>query len=148
VKHYMGVLSDKLTAQLGARAHNTVGRGGMGTEMVETRFPILNILDAIWVNAVPSAGPGTPYTTASRINIIVASTDPAALDYWASKQILLQVAKMKGYSGVSSMDPDNTASGSFGHWLRLSMEEITRAGYQATVDESYMNVYMANLQSP
>jgi len=148
VKHYMGVLSDKLTAQLGARAHNTVGRGGMGTEMVETRFPILNILDAIWVNAVPGAGPGTPYTTASRINVIVASTDPVALDYWASKQILLQVAKMKGYSGVSSIDPDNTASGSFGHWLRLSMEEITRAGYQATVDEPYMNVYMANLQSP
>jgi len=147
VKHYMGVVSDKLTAQLGARAHNTIRTGGMGTEMVETRFPVLNIVDAIWVNAVPGAGPSTPYATATRINLIVASTDPVALDYWASKHILVQTAKMKGYGGTDSMDPDNTASGSFGHWLRLSMEEIVRAGYQATVDESHMNVYIGNLQS-
>jgi len=37
--------SDKLTANLGARAHNTVGTGGMGTQMVETRFPTLNIIE-------------------------------------------------------------------------------------------------------
>lgn len=60
VKHYMGVGSDKLTAQLGSRAHNTVGTGGMGVEMVETRFPTLNIIDAIWVNAKPGSGPGHP----------------------------------------------------------------------------------------
>jgi len=145
VKHYMGVVSDKLTDQFGARAHGTVGRGGMGTEMVETRFPTLNILDAIWVNAVPGAGPSAPYTTATRVNVIAASTDPVALDYWASKYILLQVARIRGYSDVSTIDPDNTAPSSFGHWLRLAMQEITRYGYWATVDESYMNVYVASL---
>lgn len=47
VKHYMGVVSDKLTRQLGAAAHDTVATGGMGTQMVGTRLPVLNIIDAI-----------------------------------------------------------------------------------------------------
>ena len=147
VKHYMGVTSDKLTGQLGARAHNTVGTGGMGTEMVETRFPILNIVDAIWVNANPRGGPGTPYYAATRTNVIAASTDPVALDYWAAKNILLQAPHNRGYSDISSMDPDNTAPRAFGQWLRLSMQEISRAGYQTTVDEAHMNVYISQLQT-
>jgi uncharacterized protein (DUF362 family) len=117
----------------------------MGTEMVETRFPALNILDAIWVNAIPSNGPRTPYSAATKTGIIAASTDPVALDYWASKHILLQVARIKGYAGTSSMDPDYAASGSFGRWLRLSMQEIIGGGYKSTVEESRMNVYVVSL---
>lgn len=147
VKHYMGVVSDKLTRELGARSHNTVGRGGMGTEMVETRVPVLNVIDAIWVNARPSEGPGTPYERAKRVNVIAASIDPVALDYWAAKYILLQAAQIEGYGGVSSMDPNNEDSGSFGHWLRLSMEEIRRAGYQSTVEEASMNVHVHHFQT-
>ncbi len=143
VKHYMGVTSDKLTGQLGASSHGAIGAGGMGTELVETRFPMLNIVDAIWVNANPGGGPGTPYESATRTNVIAASTDPVALDYWAAKNILIPTARHLGYSTVSSIDPDNTTPHSFGHWLRLSMEEITRAGYQATVDEAHMNVYVS-----
>jgi len=145
VKHYMGVVSDKLTRSLGARAHNTVGKGGMGTEMVETRFPILNIIDAIWVNALPKRGPSTPYNIATRVNVIAASTDPVALDYWAAKYILMKVAELKGYGDRSSMDPDNLNPGSFGNWLRLSMNEIIRAGYQSTIEEDHMNVYISNI---
>jgi len=147
VKHYMGVVSDKLTRSLGARAHNTVGIGGMGTEIVETRFPVLNIIDAIWVNAVPRRGPGTPYNIAMRVNVIAASRDPVALDYWAAKYILMKVAELEGYSDLSTMDPDNTNRGSFGSWLRLSMDEITRAGYQSTMDEDHMNIYVSTLES-
>ncbi len=145
VKHYMGVTSDKLTGRLGASSHGAVGAGGMGTELAETRFPILNIVDAVWVNANPGGGPGAPYESATRTNIIAASTDPVALDYWAAKNILIPTARHLEQSAVSSIDPDNTASHSFGRWLRLSMEEITRAGYQATVDEARMNVYVANM---
>jgi hypothetical protein len=151
VKHYMGVPSDKLTAGLGSRTHDTVGSGGMGTLMVETRFPTLNILDAIWVNANPpsasarSVGPRTPYERATGVYAISASTDPVALDCWAAKHILLQVAP--GGVDASSMDPDQTGSGSFGAWLRLSMHEISGAGYQATVHEGQMNVYVERLDS-
>ena len=142
VKHYMGVVSDKLTRQLGTRSHDTVGRGGMGTEMVETRFPVLNIIDALWINANPAAGPRAPYDVATKTNVIAASTDPVALDYWAAKNVLLPASRGKGYSDVSPMDPDYLATGSFGQWLRLSMEELNLAGYQTTVDETRMNVYV------
>jgi len=145
VKHYMGMGSDKLTAQLGASAHSTVGTGGMGVEMVGTRFPLLNIIDAIWVNAKPGGGPRTPYDAATRADVIAASVDPVALDYWASKNILMQVARENEYGDLSLIDPDNTEQGSFGQWLRLSMEEIRKAGYQATIEESHMNVYVSEL---
>jgi len=145
VKHYMGVTSDKLTEQLGAGSHDAIGAGGMGTEMAETRFPILNIVDAIWVNANPGRGPGTTYGAATRTNTIAVSADPVALDYWAGKNILIPTANHLGHCAVSSIDPDNTAPHSFGRWLRLSMEEIARADYQATVDEAHMNVYVTHV---
>ena len=53
VKNYMGVPSDNLTAKMGSRTHNTVIKGGMGTEMAETRYPAITVLDAIWINAIP-----------------------------------------------------------------------------------------------
>ena len=145
VKHYMGVGSDKLTSQMGARSHDTIATGGMGTQMVGTRLPVLNIIDAIWVNANPGRGPRTPYDAATRANVIAASQDPVALDYWTAKHVLLQIAQNTGYTDTSSIDPDNTSTRAFGQWLRLSMEELNRDGYQATVDESRMNVYVSQL---
>lgn len=145
VKHYMGVCSDKLTERLGASTHSTVGTGGMGTEMVGTRFPTLNIIDAIWINANPGEGPRTPYDVAIQTNVIAGSTDPVVLDYWAAKHIILQATRNKGYSNVTSMDPDSLVQHSFGQWLRLSMNEINRVGYQTTVDENHMNVYVVHV---
>jgi hypothetical protein len=145
VKHYMGVVSDKLTAQAGARSHEMVGAGGMGTEMVGTRYPTLNVLDAIWVNAKPAGGPWTPYEAATQSGVIAAGIDPVAIDYWSAKNILMPLAKEKGYDGLPSIDPDNPDNKCFGRWLRLAMEEIKRSGYQATNDESRINVYLAGL---
>lgn len=144
VKHYMGVVSDKLT---GHNAHQSVGSGGMGTEMVETRMPTLNILDAIWINANPRRGPNTSYSEAKRVNVIMASTDPVALDYWATKHVLMQAAQNLSFKALSTIDPDNTPSGSFGEWLKLSLQEIKKAGHQATTNEDLMNVYVVNLSS-
>jgi uncharacterized protein (DUF362 family) len=143
IKHYMGVGSDRLSREAGGRAHNSVGSGGMGTEMAQTRFPDLNILDAIWINANPRGGPSTSYIEADQAGIIAASSDPVALDYWAAKNILMPAARQKGYDDLKSMDPDNTSPGSFGDWLRLSSAEIVEAGHQATVSEKNMNVYLA-----
>ena len=142
VKHYQGVVSDKLTASLGSRSHNTIAWGGMGTEMVETRFPVLNIIDAIWVNAVPLGGPATSYSRATNVKVIAASTDPVALDYWAAKRILCAVCEANGWGDTSSMDPDNRRSGEFGGWLRLSMEELNAAGYGFTCDEDRISVHV------
>jgi uncharacterized protein (DUF362 family) len=142
LKHYMGVPSDKLTQNLGYRIHDKVGTGAMGTMMVDTRYPTLNILDAIWINAKPNDGPRSQYKSAIETNIIAASIDPVALDYWASKEILCKTCEEIYGDDVSSMDPDNTRIGSFGYWLRLSMDVITDAGYQVTIDESKMNIFV------
>ena len=148
VKHYMGVPSDVVTSRISGQeldTHTTIGEGGMGTLMVETRYPVLNILDAIWVNVVPLSGPWTPDSRSTRLSVITASTDPVALDYWSSKYVLHQAWQIRSGTESQSMDPDHVEDGFYGEWLRLSMAEIQRAGYQVTVDEEYMNVYLAEM---
>jgi len=131
VKAYMGVPSTRLTNM---RVHNNVGNGSMGTMMAETRMPALNILDMIWIG--PSGGPGVSYSTAVQMNKIAASTDPVALDYWASKNILMpEAAKFPG-GRASSMNPDGTQPGTFGYWLRLSMNELHKKEIWATMNEA------------
>ena len=135
VKNYMGVPSDWLTHPLRSgmqgRAHNSVGTGGMGTLMVETRMPVLNIMDMIWV--APQGGPRSQFSTAVQVNMIAASTDPVALDHWAAINVLMPVAPA---AIRSSMNPNGTEPGTFGHWLRLSMNELHRAGISSTMNES------------
>ncbi len=146
IKHYMGVTSDRLTGTGGASAHYTVGTGGMGTEIVETRFPTLNIVDAIWVSLTPGRGPRVYYNDATQVDVVAASTDPVALDYWCAKHILMQGAQETGQRSVSSFDPDSEVRGSFAQWLRLSMDELVAAGYRVTVDEERMNVYVQQIR--
>jgi hypothetical protein len=146
VKHYMGVVSDQLTSDLGARAHDTIGNGGMGTELAGTRLPTLNLLDAIWVNAVPKHGPSAAYDEATRVNVLAASTDPVALDAWAAKHVLMQAAQRLGYTDRSSLDPEYTGQWSaFGNWLRRSQQALTRAGYTTTLNPAQINVYLRTL---
>ena len=152
MKHYMGVVSARQT-----NAHAKVATGGMGTEMVETRFPTLNILDAIWVNANPApsglCGPSTPYETSTRVNVVMASTDPVALAYWGSKHVLQQTAKLIGYADTHTLNPDSTDSSgvwgeAFGVWLNLTKNEIEAGGYNVTTDENQMNIYMKSEVTP
>jgi uncharacterized protein (DUF362 family) len=103
VKNYMGTPSDRLTSR---RAHNSVGTGGMGTQMAETRMPVLNIMDMIWIG--PDQGPRNTYIMATEINKIAASIDPVALDFWAAKYILMpEAAKFPG-GRAPSMNPAGT----------------------------------------
>ena len=149
-KHYMGVESEELQGGL-ANGHACVATGGMGTLLAETRLPILNILDAIWVNANPfpsvSCGPSTAYGEATRVNVLLASTDPVALDYWAAKRVLVQTAIRIGYGDTHTLDPDNTVrSGlveAFGVWLNLTRDELVRAGYAFSTDERRMNIHVS-----
>jgi uncharacterized protein (DUF362 family) len=142
IKNYMGVPSDKLSASLGYRIHRAVGKGAMGTLMAQTRTPVLNIVDAIYVNAKPKDGPSTGYMDATQANIIAASTDPVAIDYWASKNILCKICE-ENNDNISTMDPDNPKEGEFGDWLRLSMEELNASGHSFTVDPKKITVYVA-----
>jgi uncharacterized protein (DUF362 family) len=136
MKSYMGTPSNSLTNMA---PHNSVGRGGMGTQMAKTRFPVLTILDMIWIS--PDGGPNAPYSQAVQKNMIAAATDPVALDYWASKNVLMPAAQAAGNRRYNSMNPDGREPGTFGYWLRLSMEELHKAGIPATMDENKITVY-------
>jgi hypothetical protein len=145
LKHYMGVQSEGVAVRGGlANGHSTVATGGMGTLMTETRFPILNILDATWVNAIPMQGPRTSYLGATRVNVLMASTDPAALDYWAAKHVLVQTARLIGYSDLytATMNPDSTGTGPFRFYLNCTKNVIVANGYNVTTDENRMNIYV------
>jgi len=142
IKHYMGVVSDKLTNH---ESHLSVVAGGMGTQMASTRMPALNIIDAIWINPYPGRGPNTTYSLGVQTSIIAASTDPAALDYWAAKYILMAAAEELGISGYEEMDPNGYEPGTFGYWLNKSKEQIIKGGYDATTNEAEINVYVEQL---
>jgi hypothetical protein len=140
VKSYMGVVSDKLTAKMGCRSHEKVWQGVMGNEMAETRMPVLNILDGIWVNAKPAGGPMTPYPAGQPADVFLAGTDPVALDYWGARHILMPLARDGGYTELTRIDPDNTTEKNFGHWLRIASLRLCTAGFDSTFDEQQMNV--------
>ncbi len=127
VKNYMGAPSLNLSAAAGGSPHNSVGLGGMGEMMAKTRRPVLNVLDMIHIGS--RSGPRVSYNDATERNMIAASTDPFALDYWAVKNVLLPAAEEVGNRNLSRMSPDSTEPGSFGYWMNLSLGELQKAGF-------------------
>ncbi|MFC2078393.1 DUF362 domain-containing protein [Candidatus Bipolaricaulota bacterium] len=143
VKHYMGVVSDRLSSSAGTRAHNAVTTGGMGTALAETRFPTLNILDAIHVCLEPGQGPMVYYTDTTHLGIVAASTDPVALDYWAATYILIPGAEQRGHAANTfSPDLSRPFPGSFARYLDASREILQQSGFRVTSDEDTMNVFV------
>ena len=130
VKNYMGVV----TTGLNTDSHLAVSGGLMGAVMAETGPPDLNILDCISVNGHPSAGPDVSCYLASRLDQLVASTDPIALDIWAVSEILIPEFLAQGYSPPwprPSADPDDP-SGTFRNYLDNSMDQLLASGYSVT----------------
>jgi Family of unknown function (DUF5719)/Domain of unknown function (DUF362) len=131
VKHFMGV--QDLWKGTQDPPHDPMRTQGIfGKLMLIARFPDLNIADAIWVT--PAGGPNAPYDKAVRVNKLLASTDPIALDCYAAKHVLFPI------SGDPRHNPDT--SGSFFQQMMISTRDVLVAGgKQATMDESKMNVY-------
>ncbi|KKN26405.1 hypothetical protein LCGC14_0875080 [marine sediment metagenome] len=163
VKHYMGVPQGSIKLSVHPsipHEHFSIAQGGMATLMVETRAPILNILDMIWINANPLEssglyGPSAYYSYTRFTDIIGASQDPVALDYWASKNVLMATA-MLDYDTYSSLDPDYeplsqqygggmVMDESFHNYLRRSMNVLVNGGLQATMNPNEMNVFVTEL---
>ncbi|MHA1577362.1 MAG: DUF362 domain-containing protein, partial [Candidatus Thorarchaeota archaeon] len=164
VKNYMGVPKGEVVSSVHSsipHEHFSIGQGGMGTLMAETRAPILHILDSIWINAHPMEsstrrGPWSTYSSASFTDIISASQDPIALDYWASKNILCPTAEYLNYTEFSSLDPDyeplsdqyygiEEMDESFHNYLNRSMTVLKDAGFQVTMNQADMNIFTVTL---
>jgi hypothetical protein len=100
LKHVYGILSMS-DGQSPYRHYSGLGET-CGKMMVTVRTPVLNILDAIWVSHASITG--YPEDTTYRANQILASQDPVALDYWASKYILYPISNnprhLPSFSGI------------------------------------------------
>jgi len=163
IKHYMGLPQGYVVSAVDPsipHEHFSIGLGGMGTLMAETRAPVLNILDMVWINPHPLedsyiVGPWSSYSVARATDIIGASLDPVAMDYWVAKHVLIPTAEYLNYTEYTSLDPDNATihqnvyhghimqDESFHNYLERSMNELSDAGFQVTMDEAEMNVFVS-----
>jgi hypothetical protein len=142
VKNYMGVV----TNELNTNSHGSVRGGLMGAVMAETGMPDLNILDCMTVNGNPMTGPQVSWYTASELNQLAASTDPIALDLWATTNILVPEFLARGFSPPwpsPDATPDDPSS-VFRTYLDNSMNLILAGGYAVTNDPDNIDVHSWN----
>ncbi|MDR2865332.1 MAG: DUF362 domain-containing protein [Spirochaetaceae bacterium] len=130
---YLGTCSNALTD---SSVQKNINQGGLGEQMINIRFPILNILDMIYI--APERGPVSFYKGALQKNMIAASTDPVALDYWAVKNVLYPAAS--GQKQALLLDPDNKNQGSFGYWLGKCLLELNKVGIPATMNKDFIKL--------
>jgi hypothetical protein len=131
---------------LDTNSHNAIATGILGTVIGEIGLADLNIIDAIYINAVPTSGPSTSYTGATRRRELVACLDPVAADIWSVKNILVPAFIANGYSPpwpTPSADPDDPNS-TFRHYLDHSMSEILAAGDTVTNNLSQIDAFAGN----
>ncbi len=139
VKHSMGVV----TRELSTSSHSAIRYGLLGALHGEIRPPDLNILDCIWVNANPNDGPWTSYGAATRLDQLVASTDPVAADIWAVTEVLIPAFISNGHSPPwpqPDATPDDPSS-DFRTYLDASMSQMLAAGYDVTNDLDQIDVF-------
>jgi hypothetical protein len=142
IKNYMGLVSNGLT-----NSHDGVGRGLMGTVLAEIGLADLNILDCIWISGDPYWGPRVYYGlgNVTRVDELVASTDPIAADIWAVKNILVPTWESHGLSAPwpwPSADPDDPRS-AFRIYIDNSMEALLEDGFEVTNDVDAIDVFSA-----
>jgi uncharacterized protein (DUF362 family) len=130
VKHFYGLLSMS-DGQRAARHYTGLG-DACGKMIASVRPPVLNVLDAIWVSH--RALDGTP-GNAQRVNQLLASQDPVALDYWAAKYVLSPIDRnprhAPDYPGIDrwlsdAMNTINARGGLFRPELGLRIQNATK----------------------
>ena len=133
LKSYYGVLSMADGKRYG-RHYDGLGRH-CGEMVAEVRAPVISILDCIWVTQVRWAGYPPEYTT--RLNQLLASVDPVALDYWASKSLLYPIDNNREHH------PDKFDA--LRNYLIQARDVINSGGgiggRKVTLDESNINVH-------
>jgi len=130
LKSFYGVLS----MADGKRDERHYRRSGQhcGEMIAKIRTPAINILDCVWVTQVDWAG--YPPENTTRLNQLLASIDPVALDYWASKYLLYPIDNNKEHHPdkftalqnqlIQARDVINSEGGINGHRVTLDESEI------------------------
>jgi len=154
LKNFMGVPSIHMTTDV---HRDLIYQGFMGRVMNEIIYPDLNVLDAIWVSPTHPDGPAGPYSKAVRADILLAGTDPLALDWYAAKHVLYPI------SGYGRHDPDTPHSENTSPYhdgtrntgypydalrimLRSTASVLSAGGHDVTMDPSRMTVHHWDLR--
>jgi hypothetical protein len=115
--------------------------GLLGRQMARIRRADLNVVDAIWV-AVASNKRGCPDDCLRR-DVLLASTDPIAVDYYASVHVLAPLQPSRSIPNIlrslvrrSSNDDANAASpgGKFRAFLLVNENRLRLEGVTDTID--------------
>jgi len=115
LKHCYGLLSMK-DGHVLARHYDGLGRA-CAEMFALVRAPVLNVVDATWVSHRELRG--YPRSATRRVDQIMASQDPVALDRCAGREILLPI------DGNPAHDPDAPA---VRRWLRRARDRINELG--------------------
>jgi hypothetical protein len=134
-KNHVGTM----TTTLSTGTHSAVRWGGLGSFLADVRMADLNILDAIYILAIPSGGPWCSYAQATRVDKLVAGVDPVAMDMWATTYILVPTILDNGYTDYPKQDPEDPGS-IFRIYLDATMNELLVHGIDATNDLSQIRV--------
>jgi len=130
LKSFYGVLSME-DGKYSERHYDELGVH-CGEMISNVRAPVLNILDCIWVTQVAWAG--YPPENTTRLDQLLASVDPVALDYWAAKHLLYPIDNnVKHHPDkspvlrkhlIQARDSINARGGIGGHEVTLDESEI------------------------
>jgi len=147
------------TADGGTCTSYTQGYGLIGRQMARIRRADLDILDAIWVNPCSNTN---QHASAKRQDVLMASRDPFALDYYASEYVLGPLIQQ--YGGECYNDPDHeearasTHGGLFRSLLMHNEDRLRTEGVSDTIDMddgmtrneelAQFNVYVADATEP
>lgn len=149
-KHYMGVLSTPLCNDGFDQHQGMVEHGLMGRMMAQVIYPDLNLIDANYIG-VSSRGPASSYESAYKADLVLAGRDPIALDYYAGKYILYPLTEFERHHPDSQETKRTSYSGYpynvFRQYLISSKKELDKGGYQPTMDEKQIQVFVATLSS-
>jgi len=115
LKHMYGLVSMS-DGQSGFRHYTGLGET-CGKMMASVHTPVLNIMDAIWVSQ--SALSGYPASATRRIDTIVASQDPVAIDFWTAKHVLYP---------IDSNDRHHPTFAGINAWLTAACDTINAGG--------------------
>jgi uncharacterized protein (DUF362 family) len=136
LKSYYGILS-MADGYRQERHYEKIGEH-LGEMVAKVRAPTLSIMDCIWVTQVMWAG--YPPENTTRLDQLVASLDPVALDYWASKHLLYPI------DGNEEHHPDKFQP--LKEYLAVSRDIINTeggiSGRKTTMDESLIDVHTAD----
>jgi len=139
LKSFYGVLS-MADGGWGERHYGKLGQH-CGEMVARVRAPAINILDCIWVSHGALAG--YPPEDTARLNQLLASTDPVALDYWATKHVLYPIDDDEEHHP----DRFQVLRGHLTQAQRVINSEGGIRGHRVTVDESNINALSADARS-